>query len=109
MDHAKDVGAYLKNCFLGLQKKYKIIGDIRGVGLFVGVDLVKDSSDGIRHPNPKAAVHILSRMKEEKILLQSDGPHNNVLKLKPPLVFSKRDAKFFVTTLDQILDEIKTM
>ena len=57
-----------------------MIGDVRGVGLFVGVDLVKDNTDGTRDPNPKAARHILSRMKEEKILLQSDGPHNNVLK-----------------------------
>ena len=86
-----------------------MIGDVRSVGLFVGVDLVKNNSDGTRDPNPEAAKHILSRMKEEKILLQSDGPHNNVLKLKPPLVFSKADARFFVTTLDQILDEIKTM
>ena len=87
----------------------QIIGDIRGVGLFVGVDLVKDSSDGTRHPNPKAAVHILSRMKEEKILLQSDGPHNNVLKLKPPLVFSKADADRFTDVLGQILEEITAM
>ena len=86
-----------------------MIGDVRSVGLFVGVDLVKNNSDGTRDPNPEAAKHILSRMKEEKILLQSDGPYNNVLKLKPPLVFSKADATFFVTTLDQILDEINTM
>ena len=86
-----------------------MIGDVRSVGLFVGVDLVKNNSDGTRDPNPEAAKHILSRMKEEKILLQSDGPYNNVLKLKPPLVFSNADAKFFVTTLDQILDEINTM
>ena len=86
-----------------------MIGDVRGIGLFVGVDLVKDNTDGTRDPNPKAARHILSRMKEEKILLQSDGPHNNVLKLKPPLVFSKADAEKFTSVLDQILNEITEM
>ena len=79
------------------------------MGLFVGIDLVKDNKDGTRDANPKAAQHILARMKEEKILLQSDGPYNNVLKLKPPLVFSKTDADRFANTLDQILDEITTM
>ena len=68
-----------------------------------------DKNDGTRQANPKAAEHILSRMKEEKILLQSDGPYNNVLKLKPPLVFDKKDADRFVDTLDQILEEISAM
>ena len=75
----------------------------------MGVDLVKDNKDGTRDANPSAARHILSRMKEEKILIQSDGPYNNVLKLKPPLVFNKTDAGRFVDTLDQILDEITAM
>ena len=70
---------------------------------------MKNRDDGTREPNPKAAEHILSRMKEEKILLQSDGPYNNVLKLKPPLVFNKTDADRFVNTLDQILYEISAM
>ena len=71
--------------------------------------MVKDKDDPKREPNPKAAEHILSQMREEQILLQSDGPHNNVLKLKPPLVFDKKDADRFVDTLDQILCDISAM
>ena len=104
---------YLKcvhhSCDLNLVLIKQIIGDVRGVGLFVGVDLVKDKDDGTREANPKAAEHILSRMKEEKILAQSDGPYNNVLKLKPPLVFNKSDADRFANMLDQIIDEITAM
>ena len=86
-----------------------MIGDVRGHGLFVGVDLIKPTTNDARAPHTKAAEHILSRMKQEHILLQSDGPHNNVLKLKPPLVFNKKDADRFVDTLDEIMEEIEAM
>lgn len=107
MEHAKEVGDYLKNCVLKLKEKYEIIGDVRGVGLFVGIDLVKDRKT--REPNTTAAEHVLSRFLEERILMQSDGPNNNVLKLKPPLAFTKEDADRVVATLDIVLEEIAAM
>ena len=68
MDRARDVGDYLKAAMCELQKKYLIIGDVRGHGMFIGIDLVKDR--GTREPHTKAAEHALSRFREEKILMQ---------------------------------------
>ena len=75
--------------------------------MFIGVDLVKCRKT--REPNTSAAQHILSRLREEKILLQSDGPYNNVLKFKSPLVFDKSDADKLISTIDKVLDEIEEM
>jgi len=111
MDHSKEVGLHLKQRLNQLKSKHSIIGDVRGHGLFVGVDLIDptSASGDPRAPHTRAAEHILARMKEDRILIQSDGPHNNVLKLKPPLVFNKANADKFVDTLDAIIDEMKAM
>jgi len=108
-EHAKKVGQHLVDRLTKLQEKHKVIGDVRGCGLFVGVDLIEPGKEDPRAPNTRAAEHVLFRMKQEKILLQSDGPYNNVLKLKPPMVFDHDNADRFVDTLDEILDEMKAM
>lgn len=81
------------------------IGDIRGVGLFVGIDLVRDRDT--REPATEEAQHVISRMKDEFILLSADGPHRNVLKMKPPLVFNQANADRVVSVLDEVLTELK--
>ena len=63
---------------------------------FIGVDLVKDRKT--REPHTKAAEHAVSRFREEKILMQRDGPFENVLKMKPPMKFSKENVDHFVST-----------
>uniref|UniRef100_A0A1B6E588 Alanine--glyoxylate aminotransferase 2-like n=2 Tax=Clastoptera arizonana TaxID=38151 RepID=A0A1B6E588_9HEMI len=103
-DHAIRVGNYLLNSLRQLMLKHNIIGDVRGIGLFIGIELVLDRVK--RTPATAEAQHIVSRMKEEHILLSSDGPDRNVLKLKPPMVFSIANADKFVVTLDLILEEI---
>jgi len=108
-DHAKEVGLYLKQRLQDLKQKHPMIGDIRGHGLFVGVDLIKPTAEDPRAPHTRAAEHILNRMKQERVLIQSDGPHDNVLKLKPPLVFNKANADKFVDTLEDIMDEMVAM
>lgn len=105
LDQATKVGNHLLNSLRQLMAKHPIIGDVRGVGLFVGVELVTDRVK--KTPATAEAQHIISRMKEEKILLSSDGPDRNVLKLKPPMVFTIANADYFITKLDRILDEIK--
>lgn len=107
MDHAKSVGEYLKASMTQLMEKHQIIGDVRGHGLFVGIDLVKDRKT--REPHTKAAEHALSRFREEKILMQRDGPFENVLKMKPPMKFSKENVDHVVTVFDLILEEIGAM
>jgi 4-aminobutyrate aminotransferase-like enzyme len=80
-----------------------LIGDVRGVGLFLGIDLVLDRTT--REPAPKQASYVVNRLRDRGILTGTDGPHHNVLKLRPPLIFSQADADLFVATLDRILGE----
>ena len=105
LEHAVKVGNVLLEGAKKLGEKYQIIGDVRGRGMFVGIDLVKDRKT--REPHPAAAEHVITRFKEEKVLLQSDGPHNNVLKFKSPMVFSLENAYTFLGLLDKVFAEIE--
>lgn len=100
-ENATKVGKYLIELFNEQKKKHPIIGDIRGFGLFVGVDLIKDSEH--RTPATKEAEYLLQRLKREGIILSTDGPGRNVLKFKPPMCFTMDDAKFVVEKIDEIL------
>jgi 4-aminobutyrate aminotransferase-like enzyme/Ser/Thr protein kinase RdoA (MazF antagonist) len=101
--NALRVGAHLKDALIELQQKHAIIGDVRGSGLFLGVDLVLDRQS--RAPASQEAGYIVNRLRELGILTGTDGPHHNVLKLRPPLIFTARDADLFVGTLDSVLAE----
>jgi len=103
MGNAQRTGKYIKEKLEKLKNKYPLIGDIRGKGLFLGVELVLNKET--LSPAVKQAEYIVERMKEEGILISTDGPFQNVLKIKPPLVFTQDDADFFVSTLDKILEE----
>lgn len=105
MDNAVVVGSALLEKFQQLADKYTIIGDVRGVGMFLGIDLVKDRVT--REPATAEAQHIISRLKQEKILFSADGPNRNVLKFKSPMVFSLEDVDFLVRTMETIFDEIQ--
>ncbi|XP_076458997.1 5-phosphohydroxy-L-lysine phospho-lyase-like [Babylonia areolata] len=104
MNHAADVGGYLKDCALKLKEKHDIVGDVRGRGLFVGIDLVKDRTS--REPHTQAATYTVTKMKEARILLSQDGPHNNVIKFKPPMTFSREDVDLVVGLLDTYFSDI---
>jgi 4-aminobutyrate aminotransferase-like enzyme len=71
--------------------------------LYVGVELVADHA--ARTPAPRHAAYVVERMRDRGILLSTDGPQHNVIKIKPPLPFSAADADRLVTTLDDILRE----
>ncbi len=101
--NALEVGNHLKESLHALQTKYPIIGDVRGSGLFLGIDLVNDCDT--RSPAPDQATYITNRLRDCGILTGTDGPHHNVLKLRPPLIFTKQDAGLFSATLDSILAE----
>ena len=58
-----------------------------------------------REPAPNQASYVVNRLRDRGILTGTDGPHHNVIKLRPPLIFSQADADLFVTTLDEILGE----
>ncbi len=97
------VGSYLKNSLHALQQKFPIIGDVRGSGLFLGLDLVLDRET--RAPAPLQAGYVVNRLRECGILTGTDGPHHNVIKLRPPLIISETDADLLTTTLENILAE----
>jgi 4-aminobutyrate aminotransferase-like enzyme/Ser/Thr protein kinase RdoA (MazF antagonist) len=102
-ENARRVGEHLIERLRGLQAKHALIGDVRGGGLFLGVDLVRDRSTCA--PAPEQASYIVNRLRECGILTGTDGPHHNVLKLRPPLVFSDADANLFAANLAEILEE----
>ncbi|MEZ4862053.1 MAG: aminotransferase class III-fold pyridoxal phosphate-dependent enzyme [Caldilineaceae bacterium] len=101
--HAWRVGNRLMGGLRALMDKYPLIGDVRGLGLFIGVELVLDRAEKL--PAGEHASYVANRMRDHGILISTDGPDHNVLKLKPPLVFDEQDADRLVTTLDKILAE----
>ncbi|XP_072939531.1 alanine--glyoxylate aminotransferase 2-like [Epargyreus clarus] len=104
LDRAARVGRHLMARCENLKHKHALVGDVRGRGLFVGVELVTDRD--ARTPATAEAKHVVDRMREEKILISRDGPDANVLKFKPPMVFTTQDADRVVDTLDRVLAEL---
>ena len=103
--NAEIVGAHFRKCLEVLREKHPLIGDVRGIGLFLGVELVKDPSS--MEPAPHAAKRLVNLMREEGVLLSTDGPHHNVIKIKPPLVFTNDNVDTVVTLLDVCLSRIE--
>jgi 4-aminobutyrate aminotransferase-like enzyme len=103
--HAAEVGAHLKTSLLSLAERHPMIGDVRGLGLFLGIELVRKPVS--LTPATREAAEAVELMKERGVLLSTDGPFENVLKIKPPLVFSRENADELVAGLDEVLDEIE--
>ncbi|XP_039868444.1 ethanolamine-phosphate phospho-lyase [Simochromis diagramma] len=103
--NALRVGQYLTSLLEKQKEKHLLIGDIRGRGLFVGVELVSDRLK--LTPATAEAQEVIYRLKEQHILLSADGPHRNVLKFKPPMCFTTEDAELVVEKIDVILTELE--
>ena len=102
-DHARRVGERLLAGLKGLVERHPIVGDARGTGLFQGIELVTDRES--LDPAPRHATCLVERMRDRGILLSTDGPLHNVVKIKPPLVFDEDDADRLVSNLDEVLGE----
>jgi 4-aminobutyrate aminotransferase-like enzyme len=102
-ENALKIGVYLKDSLNELKLKHRLIGDVRGLGLFIGVEMVLDRKT--LEPASKQAAYIVERMKESGILVSTDGPLHNVIKIKPPLVFSRANAESVIERLDSICQE----
>jgi 4-aminobutyrate aminotransferase-like enzyme len=102
--HALEVGNHLMNGLKKLMNKHSIIGDVRGHGLFIGAELVRDRIT--KEPAVPEIDDIVEQMKERGFLLSTDGPLHNVLKIKPPIVFSKKNADDMVRNLDEVLQYV---
>jgi len=101
--NAQEVGQYLLDGLRQLQQEHPLIGDVRGLGLFLGIEFVRDRET--LEPADAPAAEIVERMKERGVLLSTDGPFHNVIKIKPPLVFSERDADFLLSNLKDVLED----
>ncbi len=99
--NALAVGTHLKSGLQTLQKRWALIGDVRGEGLFLGIELVRDPET--LDPATRETAYVVERSRELGILLSIDGPLHNVIKIKPPLVWSMDDADHLLETLDEIL------
>jgi len=96
--HALEVGELLLAGLRELQQRHEIISDVRGSGLFIGVELMRDSQ-----PASDEASRLVNQMRERGILFGTDGPHHNVLKIRPPMPFSQADADQLLTNLNELL------
>lgn len=101
--HALEVGNHLIEGLRSFLGKHQLVGDVRGSGLFIGIELVKDRES--LEPATEEAAFIANRMRENGILLGTDGPWHNVIKIRPPMPFSKDNADQLVTTFARILEE----
>lgn len=103
--HALEVGNYLMVLLKGLMDKFPIISDVRGHGLFIGAEMVKDRTT-MEPAIPEIDI-VVEKMKEKGYLLSTDGPLHNVLKIKPPMPFNKQNADEMVKFLEEALKEIR--
>lgn len=101
--NAMDRGEQLLDGLEQLKSKHSLIGDVRGRGLFLGVELVRDADS--LEPAAFEADYVINRLKEHCILAGTDGPHHNVIKLRPPMVFTAEDGDVLLAALDSIFRE----
>ena len=103
MQHATELGGRFKAGLRELQERHPIIGDVRGRGLFLGIELVRDRET--QEPATKEAGIIVDDMRDRNVLLSTDGPHHNVIKIKPPMVLTKEDVDMTLHLLNESLNQ----
>lgn len=104
--HAATVGQKLLEGFKQLKLKHPLIGDVRGAGLFLGIELVVDRDS--LEPAASEASEISNALKDAGILIGIDGPHHNVLKIRPPMPFDDDNADELLSALDQVLEGLQS-
>lgn len=100
-ERAMVIGEMMLNELAKLKEKYSLIGDVRGMGMFIGIDLVVDRIT--KEPATMFAEYIVAKFKEAKILMSTEGKYGNILKFKPPMVFDEANVAHFISTFDDIL------
>ena len=103
--NALETGAYLKQQIQLLAEHDHHIGEVRGVGLFIGVDICEGSPD---KPAPALATAIMNGLREEHVLIGGAGPYGHTLKVRPPLCLNKEEVDFFIKGLSSVLATLKT-
>ncbi|HZH51492.1 MAG TPA: aminotransferase class III-fold pyridoxal phosphate-dependent enzyme [Microvirga sp.] len=104
VENARRVGEHLRRGLRALGERHPIIGDVRGAGLFIGVELVRDRRTG--EPAAEETARLVNALRERRILISATGPFANILKIRPPLVFSQENSDLFLSVMDEILPDI---
>ena len=104
IENAEKIGGYLKTELLKIKDDFDYLGDIRGPGLFIGLDIVDNKED--KNPDKEKAIKIVEILKSKGVLISNAGQYRNVLKLRPPLVFDLDNAKLLLETLNQAFREV---
>jgi alanine-glyoxylate transaminase/(R)-3-amino-2-methylpropionate-pyruvate transaminase len=104
--NSQKVGNYLKEKLTSLMDRHRLIGEVRGLGLMLGVELVKDRNT--KEPATAETADLMERTKNRGLLIGKGGFFGNVLRIKPPMCINLSDADFIVDTLDKVLGEIET-
>lgn len=104
--HSQKVGALLQAELAKLMDKHECVGDVRGAGLFIGFELVKDRDS--KTPDKALALDLIEELRNtHRVLTSVAGPYGNVLKLRPPLAFQAHDIDWLVNALDQAITKLK--
>lgn len=103
-NNARDVGAFMQDEFRQLAAEFAVIGDVRGAGLFIGVEIVSDAKS--KTPDAATTSRLVNGLRERRILISASGPAANVLKIRPPLVFSRENAGMLVAGMREVLETL---
>jgi 4-aminobutyrate aminotransferase-like enzyme len=104
VENANKVGGYLMNGLREIGNRHIQIGDVRGSGLFIGLELVRDRD--AKEPSPEIASQLINRLRHRGILIGAAGRWGNTLKIRPPLCFTRDNADMFIAACDEVLREI---
>ncbi len=103
-ENADKVGSFIKDGLLALQEKHDLIGEVRGLGLMLGVELVTDRK--AKTPATTQAAGVMERCRDLGLIIGKGGLFGNTLRIKPPMCITKDDAEFMLAVLDQVLGEV---
>jgi 4-aminobutyrate aminotransferase-like enzyme/Ser/Thr protein kinase RdoA (MazF antagonist) len=104
VENARLTGAWLREGLTRLMAKHALIGDVRGVGLATGVELVRDRRT--KEPAQTETTRLLSLLRDEGVLIGGEGKHGNILKIRPPIVFTRADADIAIAAVDRALARV---
>jgi 4-aminobutyrate aminotransferase-like enzyme len=107
MENAKVMGEKLLSGLKRLKATHPMIGDVRGCGLFIGLDLVDDRAT--KAPSTQGADYVKNRMREHRILMGTEGPADNILKIRPPITIEAQDVEMILQVMDQVLGEAESL
>jgi 4-aminobutyrate aminotransferase-like enzyme len=107
LQNAHKIGHLIRNGMVELAQRHPLIGDVRGTGLYIGVELVKDRAT--KEPDAAGTTAVVNGLRERRVLISVTGSRANILKIRPPLIFSESNASRLLTEMDTVLAETRPL